>query len=67
MVLSDYRRKEFQDTDKITGSYIVFYQGISIDHFTHVPGTVAQYSDESDYNGACNSGMVLAQLIMLNN
>ena len=32
------------DTGRITGAYIIFYQGVPIDHGTHVPGPVAQYS-----------------------
>ena len=43
------------------------FQGGPIDHFIHVPGPVAQYSAESEYNLACNAGMDLANFIMLNN
>ena len=38
--------KNFPDTVRSTGAYIVCYQGGPIDHCTHVPGTVAQYSAE---------------------
>ena len=38
----------------------MFYQGVPIDHFTHVPGPVAEYSAESEYNAACTVGMDLA-------
>ena len=34
--------KYFLDTGRSTGSYIVFYQGVTIDHCTHVPGPVAR-------------------------
>ena len=34
----------FTDTGISTGAYIIFYQGGSIDHVTHVPGPVAQSS-----------------------
>ena len=44
MVFSDYICKGYPDTGRSTGAYIVFYQGGTIDHFTHVPGPVAQYS-----------------------
>ena len=40
----------FTDTGRSTGAYIIFYQGGSIDHVTHVPGPVSQSSAESDYN-----------------
>ena len=32
------------DTGRITGAYIIFYQGGIIDDGTHVPGPVAQSS-----------------------
>ena len=32
------------DTGRIIGAYIIFYQGVTIDHGTHVPGPVAQSS-----------------------
>ena len=38
-----------------------------IDHGTHVPGPVAKYSAESEYNSACTAGMDLAHFIMLVN
>ena len=52
------------DTGRSTGEYIIFYQGGPIDHDTHVPGPVAQYSVESEYNAACTSGMALAYFRM---
>ena len=53
------------DTGRSTGAYIIYYQGGPIDHGTHVPGTVAQSSAESEYNVACTSGMALAHFRML--
>ena len=50
MVLSDSILQEFPDTDRITGYYIVFYQGRPIYHCTHVPGPVDQSIYESEYN-----------------
>ena len=38
-----------------------------MDHSTHVPGPVAQSSAESEYNGACMSGMALAHFRMIKN
>ena len=55
------------DTGRSTGAYIIFYQGGPIDHGTHVPGPVAQYSAESEYNAACIAGMALAHFKMLIN
>ena len=46
---------------------MMFYQGGSIDHCTHVTGTVAQYSAESEYNSVFTAGMDLAHFSMLNN
>ena len=39
--------QDYPDTSISTGAYIVFYQGVPIDHGTHVPGPVAQSSAES--------------------
>ena len=48
-------------------AYILFYQGGQIDHFTHVPGPVAQYSADIEYSASCTAGMSLAYFIVLNN
>ena len=42
MGFSDSSCKDFPDTGIITGAYIIFYQGGTIDHGTHVPGPVSQ-------------------------
>ena len=63
----DYSWQYFPDTGRITGVYIIFYQGGEIDHGTHVPGPVAQSSVESDYNAACTTGIALANFRMLIN
>ena len=47
MDFSDSSWQYCPDTGISTGAYIIFYQGGSIDHGTHVPGTVAQSSAES--------------------
>ena len=44
MDFSDSSWQYFPDTGRITGSYIIFYQGGPIDHGTHVTGPVAQLS-----------------------
>ena len=44
MDFSDSSWQGCPDTGRITGAYIIFYQGGPIDHVTHVPGTVAQSS-----------------------
>ena len=59
--------QESPDTDRSTFSYIVFYQGVSIDHFTHVPGPFAQYGAEIEYNAACTEGMALSHFRIPNN
>ena len=41
MVFYDYIWQVCPDTGRSTGAYVVFYQGVPIDHYTHVPGTVA--------------------------
>ena len=41
---SDSSWKYCPDTGRSTGAYIIFYQGGTIDHGTHVPGPVAQSS-----------------------
>ena len=49
--LMDFSNSSWQDctdTGRITGAYIIFYQGGKIDHGTHVPGPAAQSSAESE-------------------
>ena len=65
MDFSDSSWKDFPDTVIITGAYIIFYQGGTIDHVTHVPGPASQSIAESDYNAACTAGMTLAHFRML--
>ena len=65
MVLSDYSWKYCPYTVRSTGAYIIFYQGVPIDHGTHVPVPVSQSSAESEYNVACTTGMALASFRML--
>ena len=45
----------------------MFYQGGPIDNLTHVPGTVAEYSSESEYTAAFTAEMYLAHFMMLHN
>ena len=42
MDLSDSSWQDCPDTGRITGVYIIFYQGGTIDHVTHVPRPFAQ-------------------------
>ena len=65
MTFSDSSWQDCPDTGKITGSYIIFYHGGPINHFTHVKGPVAQSSAEIDYNASCTAGISLAHFIML--
>ena len=44
MAFSDSSWQDCPDTGRSTGAYIIFYQGGPIDHGTHAPGPVAQYS-----------------------
>ena len=48
LAFSDSSWQDFPDTGRSTGAYISFYQGGPIDHGTHVPGPVDQYSEESE-------------------
>ena len=65
MNFSDCSWQDFPYTGRSIGAYIIFYQGGLIDHGTHVPGPVAQYSAESEYNTACTAGMALAHFMIL--
>ena len=67
MDFSDSSWKDFTDTGRSTGAYIIFYQGGPIDHGTYVPGPVAQSIAESEYNAACTEGMALTHFRMLIN
>ena len=62
---SDYSCKYCPDNVRSTGAYIILYQGAPIHHGTHVPGLVAQSSEESEYNAECTEGMSLAHFMML--
>ena len=42
MAFSDSFWQDCSDTARSTGAYIIFYQGGTIDHETHVPGPVYQ-------------------------
>ena len=53
------------DTGKSTRAYIIFYQGVPIDHGTYVSEPVSQSSAESEYNAACTSGTALAHFSIL--
>ena len=44
MAFSDFSWRDFPDTGRSTGEYIIFYQVGPIDHGTHVPGPVEQSS-----------------------
>ena len=44
MALSDSSWQDCPGTGRSTGSYILFYQGGTLDHGTHVTGPVAQPS-----------------------
>ena len=65
MAFSDSSWKDFPDTGRSTGAYIIFYQCEPIYHGIHVPAPVSQSSAESEYNPACTSGMDLAHFRML--
>ena len=65
MAFSDSSWQDCPDTGRSTGAYIIFYQGGTIDHGTHVPGPEAQSSAESECNAACTAGMALANFSML--
>ena len=65
MPFYDSSWQDCPDTGRISGAYILFYQGEPIDHGTHVPGPGAQSSTKSDYNAECTTGMALAHFRML--
>ena len=44
MAFYDSSWQDCPDYGRSTGVYIIFYQGVPIDHGTHVPGPVAQFS-----------------------
>ena len=65
MPFSDPSWQDSPDTVRSTRAYIIFYQGGTIDHDTHVPEPVAQSSAESEHNTSCNAGMALAHSMIL--
>ena len=42
MAFSDSNQQDGQDTGRNTGAYLIFYQGVTIDHGTYVPGPVSK-------------------------
>ena len=42
MMFYDSIYQDCPDNGRSTGAYILFYQGETIDHLTHVPGPVSQ-------------------------
>ena len=67
MVFYDSSLQDYADTIRSKGAYILLYQGEPIDHCTHVPGPVAQYSTKIEHSASCNQVMVLTHFRMLNN
>ena len=65
MTFSDPSWQYCTDTGRITGEYIILYQGGIIGHGTHVPVPVAKSSTESEYNAECTAGMALEHFRML--
>ena len=65
MAFSDSSWQDCPDTGRSTGAYIIYYQGVPIDHGTPDPVPVAQSSAESEYNAVCTTGMALAHFRML--
>ena len=63
MDFSDSSWKDFPDTGRSTGAYIIFYQGVPIDHGTHVPGPVAQSSAESEQMDLAHFRMLVHELL----
>ena len=57
MAFYDSSWQDCPNTGRSTGAYIILYIGGSIDHGTHVPVPVAQYSAESECNAASTAGM----------
>ena len=62
MDLSDSSWQDCPNNGRSTGAYIIFYQGGTLEHGTHVPGPVAQSSAKNEYNTACTAGIALAHL-----
>ena len=65
IVFSDSGQKNFPDTGRSTGEYIIFYQGGTIDHGNHVPVIFSQPIAESYYNAEFTAGMAMAHFRML--
>ena len=65
MDFSDNNWEDFPDNGRITGAYIIFYQGGPIDHGTHVKVPVSQSSAKSESNAECTARTDLAHFRML--
>ena len=65
MAFFDYSWQDCPETGRSKGAYIIFYQGVPIDHITHVPVPVSQSISASEYNVACTAGMALEHFRIL--
>ena len=65
LVIFYSRYQDCTDTGRSTGSWIVFYEGETIDYWTHVPGAVAHPGASSEYNAAWYAVIDLWNLIMI--
>ena len=65
MAFYESSRKDCPGTIRSTGTNIILYQGVPIDHSTNIPRPVDQSSAESDYNATCTTGITLAYFRML--
>ena len=65
MEFSDSSWQDFPYTGISTGAYMIFYQGVKIDHGAYVPGKNYQSFGESEYNASCTTEMDLAHFSML--
>ena len=65
MVFSYSSWKDCTYTGRLTGYYMIFYQGGTTDYGTDVPVPVYQSSSKSEYNSACTAGISLANFRLL--
>ena len=67
MVFSNSSLQDFPDTGRSIEAYIVFYQGVKIDHYTHVTVPVDQSSVKGWYNSEFTAVMALAHCKVISN
>ena len=65
--MHDSSWQDYPVTGESTASYVLFYQGGTVDYSTYVPSPVAMSSAEAECNSGTVAGMAISHIRMLQN